>query len=200
MLGCIDGTYIEIKTPAHKLRTTYTNRHDKTSVTLQGICDHQRRFLDVFTGISSKIHDSRVFKLSFVKNKVKNVGGDFHILGDAAYPLLENLLTPFRDYGNLTPIQRNYNYKFCATRVRIENSFGILKARFRQLIRIDIHSVLRISKLIISCCVLHNICIDQEDFFEDIEEMLPLDEVEFTVQDTRAGTLKRNHIAEVLYQ
>lgn len=128
------------------------------------------------------------------------MGEGFHLLGDSAYPLLENLLTPFRDYGNLTHMQRNYNYKFCATRVRIENSFGILKARFRQLIRLDMHSVLRISKFIISCCVLHNICIDQEDFFEEVNEVIPQNEEEFTIDDTRAGTMKRNEIAELLFR
>ncbi|KAF2895776.1 hypothetical protein ILUMI_10400 [Ignelater luminosus] len=35
VIGCIDGTYILIKTPIHKIKSTYVNRHDMPSVTLQ---------------------------------------------------------------------------------------------------------------------------------------------------------------------
>lgn len=36
-------------------------------------------------------------------------GSKYHILGDAAYPLEENIITPFKDYGNLT--MGNYSIK-----------------------------------------------------------------------------------------
>ncbi|VEN56126.1 unnamed protein product [Callosobruchus maculatus] len=42
VLGCIDGPYIPIRTPARKLKSTYINRHDQTLITLQGICDHKK--------------------------------------------------------------------------------------------------------------------------------------------------------------
>lgn len=37
ILGCIDGTSINIRTPAHKIKSTYANRHDTPSIPLQGI-------------------------------------------------------------------------------------------------------------------------------------------------------------------
>ncbi|XP_046619482.1 putative nuclease HARBI1 [Neodiprion virginianus] len=147
--GCIDGTFINIRTSAHKIKSTYVNRHDTTALTLQGICDAKKKFLDVFTGIRGKIHDARVFTLSFIRSTVLSMGPDFHILGDSAYPICENLMTPIRDYGNLTDEQREYNRRFCSTRVLIENAFGLLKQRFRQLIRTDIWGVLKTSKCII---------------------------------------------------
>ena len=49
-IGAIDGSFIPIRTPAHKSRTDYVNRHDQISLTLQGICDSNRKFLDAFTG------------------------------------------------------------------------------------------------------------------------------------------------------
>lgn len=64
VLGCIDGTAIHIKTPTHKLKSTYTNRHDVPSITLQAICDSQKRFINVFTGIPGKVHDACVFRMS----------------------------------------------------------------------------------------------------------------------------------------
>nr|CAI5842146.1 unnamed protein product [Callosobruchus analis] len=90
-------------------------------------------FLDAFTSTSSKMHDATVFQKSFIREKIMNLGNMYHII--PAYPISENLLTPYRDYGNLTPMQENYNYKFSKTRVLIENSFGLLKGRFRQLMK-----------------------------------------------------------------
>jgi len=67
--------------------------------------------------------------------------------------VLEWLLVPYKNYENLTDSKLSYNKTFCATRVLIENSFGLLKSRFRQSIQVDIHSVNKITKFIISCCV-----------------------------------------------
>lgn len=158
VLGCIDGTYIKIRTPAKKIKSTYVNRHDYPSLTLQAVCDVNKLFLDVFTGPPSKIHDARIFQLSFLSNEIQNISADYHLLGDAAYPLRKYLLTPYRDYGNLTAAQQNYNHKLSKTRVKIENAFGLLKQRFRQLIQLDFITVKRSANFIISCCVLHNLC------------------------------------------
>nr|XP_019529758.1 putative nuclease HARBI1 isoform X2 [Aedes albopictus] len=46
VIGAIDGCYISIRKPANKIRSTYINRHDMVSITLQGICDSKRRFID----------------------------------------------------------------------------------------------------------------------------------------------------------
>lgn len=96
---------------------------------------------------------------------------EWHILGDAAYPLRKYLITPYRDNGNLTQEQKNFNYKFSACRVKIENVFGLLKGRFRQLIRLDFNTVRRSSKFIIVCCALHNLCICNADRLSDFEEI-----------------------------
>ncbi|KAJ8953440.1 hypothetical protein NQ318_023559 [Aromia moschata] len=134
--------FSELKTPVGKIKSTYVNRHDLPAMVLQGICSSDRKFIDVFTGIPSKIYDARVFKLSFISDKLPQIcGNTYHILGDAAYPIRKWLLTPYRDYGNLTNEQRTYNYKFSATRVRIENTFGIFKQRFRQLLKVDLWAV-----------------------------------------------------------
>lgn len=139
-----------------------------TSIALQGICDANKLFLDVFTGPPSKIHDARVLKLSFINSELEQLcSEEFHILGDSAYPVRKWLLTPFRDYGQLTDSKKNYNYKLSATRVKIENAFGLLKQRFRQLTRMDFFSVIKMSKFAIACCVLHNLCIKNDDLWEE---------------------------------
>lgn len=167
VLGCIDGSYIPIRSPKDKISSTYANRHDYPSITLQGICDAKLRFLDVYTGVPSKIHDSRIFKLSFISKEISDIcKSKYHLLGDAAYPIREYLLTPYRNYGTLGNTEREYNLKFCQTRVKIENAFGMLKGRFRQLTRLDFHEVQTMAKFIIACCTLHNICINRDDIWE----------------------------------
>ena len=102
--------------------------------------------------------------------------GGYHLLGDAAYPISPTLLTPFRDTGRLTSKQKNYNYKLSATRVVIENAFGILKQRIRQLLMLEFNKVDKITKFITCCCVLHNMCILKNDHF-DLNNNGPEDEL-----------------------
>lgn len=177
------------------------------SLTLQAICDAKKRFLDVFTGPPSKIHDARVFSLSFISNKLPDsCGNEWHILGDAAYPLKKYLITPYRDYGNLSQKQKNFNYKFSVCRVKIENAFGLLKARFRQLMRLDFHTVQRCCKFIIACCTLHNLCILHNDLLEEIDIMEQFQNIENDLEEYRdnrendraAGEEKRNFLCEIL--
>ncbi|XP_071636126.1 putative nuclease HARBI1 isoform X2 [Temnothorax longispinosus] len=187
VIGCIDGSYINIKTPAHKIASTYANRHDKTSITLQAICDAKRKFIDVFTGVPGKVHDARVFKLSDVKQKLPQIcGKNYHILGDSAYPIREWLLVPFKNYGNLREMENRYNKKHCQT-------------------RIDMHKVEKITKFIVCCCVLHNLCIDNNDIWD--EDDIPYNEEEPFVADhednieddlKNIGELKRFRIMQCL--
>lgn len=161
----------------------------------------QKKIIDVFTGTPGKLHDSRIYDLSFISKKIPQIlGKKFHLLGDAAYPISENIITPYRDYGNLTNTQTNFNYKFSATRVLIENTFGILKARFRQLMKLEFHKVETNSKFIISCCVLHNLCIENNDL---LEEDCAIDEIIIPVLQNnnevkRLGEEKRNRISDFL--
>ncbi|XP_025159339.1 putative nuclease HARBI1 [Harpegnathos saltator] len=129
VLGCIDGTFIKVRTSAHKIKSTYVNRHDIPSITLQGICDARKRFIDIFTGIPSKIHDAHVFKLSDICDELPGIceGGKYHFLGDGAYSIREWLIISFKDYGNLSAKEKQFNKMLSATRVLIENAFGLLK-------------------------------------------------------------------------
>lgn len=142
--------------------------------------------------------------MSFIYNKLRNIceNGYFHLIGDSAYPIRDYLLTPYRDYGNLTIPQQRYNNKLCTTRVLIENAFGLLKARFRQLIRLDYHSVKKMSVFIISCCVLHNLCIDLQDILDEELEpnelpagMPPVDDNQILRE---RGEAKRLQICELI--
>ena len=178
------------------------NRHDIPCITLQGICDFNRKFIDVFTGVPGKVHDARVFKLSDISNHLPDICGiRHHILGDGAYSIRLWLLIPYKDYGNLTQDQSAYNKKFSATRVLIENTFGILKGRFRQLLKVEMLSVVNMTKFIIACCILHNFCIDFEDELPQSEIYSEEQNIEDFYRESdyqlkKRGEEKRNHIKD----
>lgn len=174
-------------------------------MTLQAICNHERRFIDVFTGVPGKVHDARVLKMSDIYSQIadicmENGENKYHILGDGAYSIRPWLLTPYKDFGSLTAEENNFNKKFCATRVLIENSFGLLKGRFRQLLKLDMHGVIKITKFIICCCILHNFCLLHDD--DEIEDGFtepqnktddqPIRETEFQLR--KKGEEKRDFI------
>lgn len=115
VIGCIDGTYINFRCPDEKIPATYVNRHEALSLTLQGVCDDKHRFIDAFTGVSSRIHDARVFDLSDLPERLPTLckRAKIHILGDATYPSREYLVTPFKDYGKMTCEQKDFNRLLC---------------------------------------------------------------------------------------
>ena len=177
VLGAIDGCHIPIKGPQNH-HEQYINRKGFHSVQLQVICDPYLKFVDVFCGYPGSVHDARVYRNSPFHREVEfNPGnlfpGNSHIIGDAAYPLKTWLLTPFRDTGHLAAQERQYNFAHSSTRMVVERSLGLFKARFRKLrTTMDVNKVADIPEIVIAACVLHNICLledDIEDFLDDVD-------------------------------
>jgi predicted DNA-binding protein YlxM (UPF0122 family) len=109
VLGAIDGCHINIRRPS-KAQHVYCNRKSEYSILLQGVCDHERRFTDIFCGEAGSLHDSRLLKRSSVYEKgVSGFLGNDVLLGDSAYPCLRWLIPPFRDTGHLTDNQKTFN-------------------------------------------------------------------------------------------
>ena len=176
VIGMIDGTHIAIRRPSER-GIDYYNRKEFYSVVLQAVCTDDLKFTDVYTGYPGKVHDARVFRLSPLFNRGAAICDTNHILGDSAYPNLPWLLTPFRDNGALTPTQRRYNYKHASIRSCIERAFGLLKGRFTRLQKIDQRDIITIVSTILTSCIVHNICILNQDDFVDVleEDVIPQD-------------------------
>ena len=88
------------------------------------------------------------------------------ILGDGAYPLCDWLVKPFYQDHRLDPVETKFNRSLSSTRVVVEQAFGLLKARWRCLLKRLDNKVENVSKIIITCCVLHNICQKMKMFFQ----------------------------------
>jgi len=69
------------------------------------------------------------------------------------------LLVLYRDNGKLTAVQRNCNFVHAATRCTVARVFALLKGRFRRLKHLDMKHTEDVLNVIVTCCVLHNICL-----------------------------------------
>lgn len=200
VVGAIDGCHIEIKQPVNN-PIDYYNRKNTHSIILQGVCDDRCCFIDVFIGAPGRQHDARVYRNSPLYQQINElINGEYHLLGDAAYPLSNNLITPFRDNGHLTPSQTHFNTRLSSARVTIERTFGLLKARFRRLKYLDIAEPMMANRIITSCCILHNfIQMDSPDDMGDVElgepepEGLPPD-IDSAGRTRTVSNQKRNYL------
>ncbi|XP_034945557.1 putative nuclease HARBI1 [Chelonus insularis] len=169
IIGAIDGCHVRIRRPVHH-QEDYYNRKRYHSIILQAVANSDKVFTDVYIGEPGSMHDARVFRRSPLYEKAltdPNFFGTYFLLGDTAYPSTPWMITPFRDNGHLTPGQRQFNYRHSSTRIVIEQAFGLLRARFRRLIRFDNLRVDIIVKCVMASCILHNICILHDDPIED---------------------------------
>lgn len=113
MLGAIDGCHIKInRLNAHS--DSYCNRKGDHCIILQGICNDKKQFIDIYCGVAGSVHDARVLKKSSIYDSCqqRSLEPQLHVLlGDSAYPSLAWLVPPFRDNGNLTQMQREFNFR-----------------------------------------------------------------------------------------
>ncbi|XP_029670963.1 uncharacterized protein LOC115240131 [Formica exsecta] len=92
-----------------------------------GVCDHTGKFIDCLIGRPGRAYDATVFRSSVIYAGLTDQANPLlppqqYIKGDSAYPLLQNVMTPFRDNGNLTPDQSTFNTRLFSIRSIIERA------------------------------------------------------------------------------
>ena len=183
IVGAVDGTHIPIIGPEIN-RADYFNRKQRYSFNTQAIVGGNLEFLSVSTGFPSCMHDSRAFTNSHVYRKcnqkellndpIVNISGVNVrpvLIGDSAYGLQDWLMTPFSNPGMN---EREFNREFSKVRSSVERAFGVLKGRWRCLLkRLDNYTE-NASKVIIACCILHNMCqMNGEEYADaDLETLI----------------------------
>lgn len=194
VVGEIDGCHIRMNCPKSN-KEAYYNRKKYFSILLQGTVDSDKKFIDVHCGEPGSIHDAPMFRRSNICNQIcanpsLMVQGGI-LLGDSAYPDYDFLVTPYKDLGNLSAKQIKFNYMHSATRIVVENAFGLLKSRFRILRFFESPNIKFITNCVVAACVLHNICIDgDETDNEEQQHIFTTTRVDHSTQPSQGNRTK----------
>uniref|UniRef100_A0ACD5Z8Y0 Uncharacterized protein n=1 Tax=Avena sativa TaxID=4498 RepID=A0ACD5Z8Y0_AVESA len=147
------------------------------SLLMQLIVDPKMRFRNVWLDSAgsnnqvSLLHDSFLFKecekgaqLNGRKLKVALDGSEVgeYIIGDAGYPLLPWLLTPYQD-DNLSNAKAEFNRRHSAATTCMPNALARFKDTWRCLQTWGPVNANTLGNTVCACLILHNIVIDMED-------------------------------------
>lgn len=170
-VGALDGKLIEIFAP-NRTGSMYFNYKKFFSENLLAICDALKNFIYVDIGSYGQQTDGGIlFNSTFGKRldlKKLNfppsiclphttLSFPFFIIADTAFPLKENLLTPYAgDHLHLSDIQNNFNSEHSSARKIIENAFAILVRRWQIFSgAIEMHPT-NVDRTLKAAVVLHN--------------------------------------------
>jgi hypothetical protein len=187
VVGVIDGTHFHIKKPSIGPEDYYYFKSGGFTIQYQAVVDRYKRFLDLSVGMPGSTNDVRVlrwsslYRLATTTNQLFDIaysqeGFSPYLIGDKDYPLFPWLITPYRDLptGNRSLQERLFNRKLSTGRCVVENAFGFLKQSFRELGRQSELHVTSFPYVIVACCLLHNMLLNQ-----DLDEVALLLEVCF---------------------
>ncbi|KAK3923635.1 Putative nuclease, partial [Frankliniella fusca] len=173
VLGFIDGTEITI-TPPHKNMNpqTYWTRKHHYAINCQVICDSSLYIMDILANYPGSCNDAFIFKASGARKRMQAafreepcwlLGLNFlilYILGDSGYPNEPWCIIPLLDQEPGSA-EEYFTKRHCRARNSVERCIGVLKSRFRCLLKDRTHHYLplRAATIIKACTVLHNMCI-----------------------------------------
>ena len=201
VMGCVDGSYINILSPGGNEAELYRSRKGRFAINVMAICDHSLKFLNIVCSWPGSVHDSRVLDNSRVCQLLEEGNYSGYLLGDSGYPCRKYLLTPL--LSPTTEKEQRYNIAHIKTRNIIERTFGVWKRRFAILNKEIRTKLPTTKKIIMSCAILHNIARDHniplpdegEEHFHVQNEVVEGD-AEVEIENDESGLALRRRIIE----
>jgi hypothetical protein len=134
-LGAIDGSYIPILAPNAQAANAaeFNTRKMFYAIQLEAVALPNLLFTHAYTGWPGSRTDAHVLKFSSLYRRTRDlIPAGCYLLGDAGYPLLSWLMTPFSKKSVAQDATcGDYNFNQASSRVVVEQAFGVLKSRFR---------------------------------------------------------------------
>lgn len=197
----IDGSLLEIERPRD--HEGWYCRKGYPAINMQVVVDYTGKVRS-YSLRPGSANDKQLYNLSsFKANITRILPLNYHILGDAGYKLETYLLIPYPITDCMSHEEKHYNYVHSRTRIVIERTFGILKARFR-IFKSPLNQKTEEGKanMIIATLVLHNMLVELNDVTVDINASDLIDEETVFVGDEEHTTIealqKRDHIKNIL--
>jgi DDE superfamily endonuclease len=164
----LDGIALPIAKPQDKyFPRHYYTRKGFYALPVQCICDASYRFLYMSARCVGSTHESLAWACSMLGSRFPdglNIG-EYWIAADAAYSCENHLLTPFTKAQVHDPElgQRRdaFNFYHTSLCMHVEQSFGILVARFGILWRSLRFPLSLVPRILSACMRIHNFCVDQ---------------------------------------
>ena len=168
-IGAIDGKHVVIQAPA-RAGSAFNNYKGSHSIVLLAVCDAHYQFTLVDIGNNGRHSDGGVFSNSAFGQSIESsellipqprplpgsrVLAPFVFVADEAFPLLTNLMRPYPG-KNLDEAKAVFNYRLSRARRIIENSFGILAARWRIFRRPNLGQPEHVIRYTQAAIALHN--------------------------------------------
>jgi DDE superfamily endonuclease len=168
-IGALDGIALPVQKPLDKyFPRHYFTRKGFYALPIQAICDSSYRFLYMSARCVGSTHDSLAWACSMLGSRFYNGLniGEYWIAGDAAYLCDNYLLTPFtkaQTHDQELGLRRDaFNFYHSSLRMHVEQSFGIMVARFGILWRSLRFPLPVVPRILSACMRIHNFCIDQK--------------------------------------
>lgn len=169
-LGSIDGKHVELQAPIGS-SSEYFNYKGFHSIVLMAVVDANYCFTYVNVGSQGRLSDGSVFASCQFKKKLNegklnlpaardlpgmDVLTPYAFLGDDAFPLEPHIMKPYPGVHPKGSNKRIFNGRLSRARIIVENVFGILSVVFRVLRRPMLFQPENASKVVLTCCMLHN--------------------------------------------
>lgn len=168
-VGAVAGKYLNVQ------GTTKIVSKDNSSILLLAACDSKYRFTLVDVGALASHSESEVFRQSLYGQSVEdshlnlpdqselpgtNIKMPYFFVADETFPLKSFIIRPY-PVKNLPTNQNIFNHHLSHVQQTIENSFGILAARWGILKTVTTAKGENLHRIVKAVTVLHNFCLKE---------------------------------------
>lgn len=174
-LGALDGKHVNIQDPTKK----------SVSIVLLAACDFRYRFTMIDIGVYESQSDGGIFRRNILRLDYDNLNIPkeiqlpdtkmnipYFLVANEAFPLKQLILRPYSG-KNLSRTQNIFNYRLSRARQTIENSFGVLVARWTILKTINA-KIENVDSIVKTVMVLHNYCLTELELEEEHNVYCPV--------------------------
>lgn len=168
-VGALTGKYLNVQ------GATKIVSKDSSSILLLAVCDSKYRFILVDIGSLASQSEGEIFKQSLFGQTVvdanlnlpdqselpgTNIKMPYFLVADESFPLKPFIMRPY-PVKDLQNNKKTFNHQLCHIHQVIENSFGILAARWGILKTVTTAKGENLHKIVKAAIVLHNFCLKE---------------------------------------